>query len=65
MGLPPSPRPADYRSIEHHIIGNRMRLADESRLRLDERWRSDLAASDRQVIERIVGPLNASYGYAA
>lgn len=65
MGVPPRPADARQRRADHHVIGNRMRLLPAGPLRLDERWRTQLSASDRAVIERIVGPRNARYGYAA
>ena len=44
------PFQGDFKDQEHHILGNRMRLSDGV-IRLDERWKRDLAAADLDVIE--------------
>ena len=51
--------------IEHHIIGNRMRLSSTSEIRLDERWKEALTPEQIAVIERHVAPLNRRYGYGS
>jgi hypothetical protein len=40
----------DFKSREHHILGNRMRLSS-GEIKLDERWRRDLGEPDRRTIE--------------
>ncbi|HEX6900571.1 MAG TPA: sulfotransferase [Thermoanaerobaculia bacterium] len=52
-----------FRNAEHHIIGNRMRLASTSEIRLDESWKQALQPEQRATIERRVGRLNWRYGY--
>jgi hypothetical protein len=64
LGLRPVAR-TDYRAVEQHILGNRMRLQRGSEIRLDERWREGLSPGDRQRIEAILGAANERYGYAA
>ena len=54
-----------YRTCEHHVIGNRMRLMSTSEVRLDERWRHELASDQRAHVSRLVSEMNARYGYAA
>ena len=46
-----------------HVLGNRMRLRGPQKIQLDESWRTELAAADRQIFERIGGALNRRYGY--
>ena len=53
----------DFRSVDHHIIGNRMRLSATSEIRLDESWKQALSPEQRAGIERRVGSLNRRYGY--
>ncbi len=50
VGIAPEPLPDDFKDHEHHILGNRMRLKS-GEIRLDERWRNDLAPEDRRLIE--------------
>ena len=40
----------NFKDTEHHILGNRMRLSDGS-IRLDERWKRNMSAQDRSVVE--------------
>lgn len=48
-----------------HVIGNRMRLSSTSEVRLDEKWKRNLAPEHLAVIERRVGALNRRYGYGS
>lgn len=53
----------DYRAVDHHIIGNPMRLAQTSEIRIDERWKSILTTTQLAEINQIAGELNRNYGY--
>jgi hypothetical protein len=53
----------NYRSVEHHIVGNGMRLDSHSEIKLDERWRKELTPTDLDVFENIAGVLNFRLGY--
>ncbi|HYX23162.1 MAG TPA: sulfotransferase [Thermoanaerobaculia bacterium] len=63
IGVPAKNGIHDFRNFEHHIIGNRMRLASTSEIRLDERWKEALTREQMGIIERHVTPLNRKYGY--
>lgn len=65
VGLPPGDGVPDFRGVEHHVIGNRMRLSSTSEIRLDERWKTALTREQMAAIERRVAPLNRGYGYGA
>lgn len=65
VGLPSGTGIPEFRGVEHHVIGNRMRLSSTSEIRLDERWKTALTPEQMAVIERKVMPLNRSYGYGA
>jgi hypothetical protein len=62
-GVTPKNGYHNFRGIEQHIIGNRMRLASTSEIRLDDRWKTALTPEQMAVIEATVRPLNRSYGY--
>jgi hypothetical protein len=64
VGVDPSRRAPDFRAVDHHIIGNRMRLSHASEIRLDERWRTDVPPDQLQTVERIAGPELRRHGYA-
>ncbi len=53
----------DFRSVEHHVIGNGMRLDDSSQIRIDERWKTRLTESELASFYREAGRLNAALGY--
>jgi hypothetical protein len=63
LGLDPGKAAADFRSVEHHILGNGMRLDSTSEVRLDERWKSVLTEDDLRVFQAVAGDLNRRYGY--
>lgn len=63
IGVPSSDGVRDFRSVEQHIIGNRMRLSTTSEIRLDEKWKETLTREQRAVIEPRVAALNRRYGY--
>jgi hypothetical protein len=63
LGLDPARCAPNFRSVEHHIVGNGMRLDTTSEIRLDERWRGILSQQDLGEFERIAGRMNRRYGY--
>lgn len=65
IGVPAKNGVHDFRAYEHHIIGNRMRLASTSEIRLDERWKTALTPEQMKLIDKKVAPLNERYGYGA
>jgi hypothetical protein len=63
LGLDPDQRIPDFRSVEHHVVGNGMRLDTASKISLDERWRSVLTEDELRVFDRVAGRMNRRYGY--
>jgi hypothetical protein len=63
LGLEPEKRIKDFRLVEHHIIGNGMRLDMTSKVQLDERWKSVLTEDKLRIFDRIAGTMNRRYGY--
>jgi len=62
LGIDPIELPEDFREIEHHVLGNYMRLKD-GHIALDEQWRTALSPADLATFERIAGRINRRYGY--
>ena len=56
--------PEFFRSVEHHILGNRMRLRHETTIALDEKWRTMLDERALAAFDTVAGPMNRRYGYA-
>jgi hypothetical protein len=63
IGVQPKNGVDDFRSVEQHIIGNRMRLSATSEIRLDEKWKTALTPEQVGIIEKKVGAMNRRYGY--
>lgn len=64
VGLEPLPGPYDFLTGDHHIIGNRMRLASSSEVTLDERWRSILSRDEVEAVRRKTSRHREKFGYA-
>ena len=54
---------ANFRQVRHHVIGNGMRLDDDSEIVLDERWRDNLSAQDIVSFDAVAGATNRRLGY--
>lgn len=54
---------SDFRTVEHHILGNQMRMASTSNVRLDEKWKTELEPNDIETFNAIAGESNNVYGY--
>jgi hypothetical protein len=65
LGIPPMSVPKELRSVPHHIIGNRMRLPSDGRIKieLDQKWQRELTAAEEDMVKRIAGKHAARYGY--
>jgi hypothetical protein len=62
-GVRPFAVPANPQSIEHHIVGNRMRLMTIGDIRVDDAWRSALPAETREFASRTAAQYQTRYGY--
>ena len=60
LGLAPHPLIERFQSVEHHIVGNAMRLTSSGQIRLDEKWRTLLTREELHTFERVVGRPYAS-----
>jgi glycosyltransferase involved in cell wall biosynthesis len=64
-GVEPDGATTDFRSQEHHVVGNGMRLDATALIRADERWRDVLDEDALRTFQEIAGPMSARLGYAA
>lgn len=64
LGIDPSLVALDYLSVEHHILGHAMRLRDNGRISLNEKWKLTWPPSQYTVFQRIAGLVNQRHGYA-
>ncbi len=63
IGIPSTNGYHKFRAVDHHIIGNQMRLSSTSEIRLDESWKQALTPEQMTTIDQLVAPLNRRYGY--
>jgi sulfotransferase family protein len=64
IGVDPSKSRMDFRSTDHHVVGNGMRLDTTSEIRVDERWRDVLGPTELRTFSAVAGALNRGLGYA-
>jgi hypothetical protein len=64
LGLENSDRHRQFKNVEHHVVGNGMRLDSSSAVVLDDRWQSALDESQLREFDMIAGDLNRSLGYS-
>lgn len=64
LGLADSDQHRQFKDVEHHVVGNGMRLDTSSSVVLDDRWRSVLDNAQLAEFDRIAGDLNRSLGYS-
>jgi hypothetical protein len=62
VGVQRSEIPRGFFDLEHHIIGNRMRLKRIDDVRLDESWKRRLSEKDLDIIARVGGRTNRYLG---
>jgi hypothetical protein len=63
IGVDPGEAVADFRAVEHHILGNAMRLESRAEIQVDTRWRTELGPAELATFERIGGRWNRMLGY--
>ncbi|NOT02887.1 MAG: hypothetical protein HOP29_19985 [Phycisphaerales bacterium] len=63
LGLSGETIVGDYRSVGHHILGNKMRLQASTGIQLDEKWRQSLSREDLAAFDRTAGDMNRRFGY--
>lgn len=64
FGVAETPPVLNFRSVSHHIIGNRMRLSELSEIRLDDSWRDELTGSQLRYIKRKTRKHRLLLGYS-
>jgi hypothetical protein len=63
-GVEPIDPPESVLSRQHHVLGNKMRLNETTRIRLDEKWRTSLPADEQAQALAIAGNYHSELGYA-
>ena len=63
LGVVRVPMQGNLGEVDHHIIGNSMRLKGLGEIREDRAWQGRLASEDLAVIARIAGPASHRLGF--
>lgn len=63
IGVDPDLATKDFRSVDHHVVGNGMRLDSTSEIRLDERWKTVLNNEQLKDFDIVAGDISRRLGY--
>lgn len=63
IGVDASKKRLDFKTTEHHVVGNGMRLDDSDVIKLDQRWQEQLSKDDLLQFERAAGFYQKKMGY--
>lgn len=63
IGVDANKKRLDFKTAEHHIIGNGMRLDDSEAIKLDLRWQTQLSADELAQFESVAGRYQRKMGY--
>jgi hypothetical protein len=64
LELPPDQAFRRFKEVEHHVVGNGMRLDGSSEVVLDERWKGVLTTEDLATFDSVAGDMNRYLGYS-
>ncbi|WP_137297673.1 sulfotransferase [Psychromonas sp. SP041] len=63
IGVDPIKKRLDFKTVEHHVVGNGMRLDDSEVIKLDDRWKTQLSDTELAKFYEIAGPYHKKMGY--
>lgn len=61
--LPAVTLPDNLNTIEHHLLGNRMRTRKDLKIKQDLSWQTQLSTHEQKIIEQITSPVANDFGY--
>lgn len=62
-GMERATLPQDFFGVEHHIVGNSMRLGGSTEIRPDESWRQRLSDQQVEQVRAVAGADNRAFGF--
>tara|TARA_R110001583_G_scaffold19603_7_gene76543 strand:+ start:8302 stop:9294 length:993 start_codon:yes stop_codon:yes gene_type:complete len=65
LGVDATKKRLDFKTVEHHVVGNGMRLDDSEEIKLDDRWKSQLSETELANYYKIAGLYHQKMGYSA
>ena len=63
IGVDPSKKRLDFKTVEHHVVGNGMRLDDSEEIKLDERWKEQLSDDELAKYFQVTSDYHQKMGY--
>ncbi|PKH01071.1 hypothetical protein CXF72_18715 [Psychromonas sp. MB-3u-54] len=63
IGVDPTKKCFFFKTVEHHVVGNGMRLDNSEIIKLDDRWKSELSEQELATFNSIAGHYNRYLGY--
>jgi hypothetical protein len=63
IGVDPTKKRLDFKTVEHHVVGNGMRLDESEVIKLDDRWKDQLNEADLKHFYDVAGEYHNSLGY--
>ncbi|WP_354622648.1 sulfotransferase domain-containing protein [Psychromonas sp. MME2] len=63
IGVDPNKKRLDFKTVEHHVVGNGMRLDDSEVIKLDDRWKEQMSESDLKRFYDVAGEYHTKLGY--
>ncbi|MDN2662789.1 sulfotransferase [Psychromonas sp. 14N.309.X.WAT.B.A12] len=63
IGVDPAKKRLDFKTVEHHVVGNGMRLDDSEVIQLDDRWKTLLSEGELQTYYQVTGDYHRHLGY--
>ncbi|PKF61431.1 hypothetical protein CW745_08825 [Psychromonas sp. psych-6C06] len=63
IGVDASKKRLDFKTVEHHVVGNGMRLDDSEVIQLDDRWKTQLDEQDLATYYQVAGECHHELGY--
>lgn len=63
IGVDSTKKRLDFKAVEHHVVGNGMRLDDSDVIKLDDRWRTQLTDDELTRFNAVAGKYSQSLGY--
>ncbi|MBB1274377.1 sulfotransferase [Psychromonas sp. SR45-3] len=63
IGVDPSKKRLDFKTVEHHVVGNGMRLDDSEEIILDERWKDQLSENELAKYFQVTGDYHQKMDY--
>jgi hypothetical protein len=64
IGVPPCP-PSGLQSADFHVLGHSTRLNGFEKIKLNEKWRTELTAAELRAFDTVAGRQNRKLGYCA